>query len=174
MIEYLWAATVLTAATAVTALGLALLLARRLRELRQLLDAGGMPLGPDLPEPGRPVPEFSTTTTTGDRLTQADLDGPDVVVVFLMESCESCAALVASLRERPVPSLIAAVLGEGQKRDLLVRELEPVARVVDPADAESLAGDFGVHGFPAVLLAGGGVIRSASHRLSELPRALPT
>ncbi len=176
MIGYLWAAVTVTGVTAAVALGLVLLLGRRLRELRDMLDTSGMPLGPDLPEPGRAVPAFDATTTSGDRITQADLDGPDVVVLFLMESCASCVSLITGLRERPVhegPLPIAVLVSDGPERDRLVGELEPVARVINQPDGERLAADFGVHGFPAVLLVGAGVIRSASHRLSAVPREVP-
>ncbi|MFG1945744.1 TlpA family protein disulfide reductase [Nonomuraea sp. NPDC048826] len=176
MIGYLWVAVTVTAVAAAVALGLVLLLGRRLRQLREMLDTSGMPLGPDLPEPGRAVPAFDATTTSGGRVTRADLDGPDVVVLFLMESCPACGSVVAGLRERPVregPSPIAVLVGDGPERDRLVAELEPVARVINLPDGERLAGDFGVHGFPAVLVAGGGVIRSASHRLSSVPRQVP-
>lgn len=176
MTEFVWATQLMTAAVAVAAFGLALALARRVRQLQDRLDQGVL-IEPDLPPPGEPVPDFVATTIDGVRLTADDLAGPDVLVLFLTASCESCREEVDRLREQPPvasePRPIAVVMGEPDERAQLVRALVPLARVVEQAGYAGLAARFGVRGFPAVLVAGEGVVRRAGHLLSELEVGTP-
>jgi hypothetical protein len=175
--EYLWATQLVTAAVAAAALGLALALARRVRLLQDRLDQGVL-VEADLPVPGEPVPDFDATTVDGVRLGAQDLAGPDVLLLFLTASCESCREEVDRLRAEPPAAAearpIAVVMGRPEERAELVRDLLPLARVVEQTDYAGLAARFGVRGFPAMLVVGDGVVRRAGHLLSEVRVGTPT
>ena len=172
--------------TALVSLLLSLALARRLRELRAALLAGGTLRSsapgrlPDeiwVPDAGAPVPaDLDMTTTDGTRLTAADFAGADVLVTFLMSSCTSCRGSLPALREacaalpptahRPVAVLSGAPDDWPEYR----RELDDVVRVVlDTGQRKGgFAWQFGVRSYPAVLVVGGGVVRSAGKTAADV------
>jgi hypothetical protein len=169
MIEVLSALVVLAGAVAVAALVLALVALRRLRSLQH--QWGLMAMVDDLPMPGEPVPEFVADTTGGGQVGTADLAGEDVLVLFLDGSCPSCFDAVPMLRERPPsggPRPIAVVIGQPAERAPMVAELATLARVVEEDTHGGLAARFGVRGFPAALVVGGGQVRMASHQLDQV------
>jgi hypothetical protein len=169
----------LTATVAVGAMVLALLLARRLRLLQERVEQLMAPFEADLPELGSPVPEFVVATSVGGQVSTEDLAGPDVLLLFLTVSCSACQNLLASLPRAVANTLrgqqpIAVVVGEPVERAPLVTELEGLAQVVEQSYNDGLARRFGVRGFPAVLVAGGGTIRQAAHDLDEVRIGTPT
>jgi DNA-binding SARP family transcriptional activator len=83
----------------------------------------------------------------------------------------TCFDAVTALRERPSdgqPRPIAVVIGQPAEVAGLVADLEPLARVVRETAHNGLPARFGVRGFPAVLMAGGGVVRTASHWFDQV------
>ena len=171
MTGLLWAAVALIGVVALVALVVSLAVARRLRELQQRF--GPIESFDDLPAPGTAVPDFVATTVDGGTVSAADLAGPDVVVLFVDGSCATCFDIVTELRARPAPTSeatrpIAVVIGQPDERGALVAELTPLARVVEESSYVGLPARFGVRGFPTALVAGGGVVRAASHRLDQI------
>jgi hypothetical protein len=178
MTGYLWTAVALSLGLAFTTFCVVLGLARRVRLLAERVAALGPPPGLDLPESGTAVPDFVVPTTDGGEVRTDDLAGGDVLVLFLTADCRSCLDEAARLREqagdggvglRP----IAVVIGEPDERAGLVSQLEPVARVVEETHHTGLAARFGVNGFPAIMVVGGGVIRSAGHRIDDVRLGIP-
>ena len=178
MTGLLWTALGLTALIAAASFGLALVLARRLNELRERVDHLARPDALDLPEVGEPVPEFSATTTSGARLDATALAGSDVLMLFLTSDCDSCRELAEQLPDRVAAGdfgaapPIAVVIDATADASALIAKLEPVARVVPQTDHFGLAARFGVRGFPSVLIAGDGVVRATGHHLNDLRAGL--
>ncbi|MEV4299746.1 TlpA family protein disulfide reductase [Microbispora rosea] len=178
MIALLWTLSVLSCTCALAALGVSLLVTRRYRELRALVTDGAA-RGPALPAPGTGIPPFTATTTEGARLDRADLDGPDRVVAFLKTGCEPCRDLLPELRgaledlpaESPRP--IVLVTGVAGERTGYVTALALVAHVVESDEPHALTGGLGVGAFPAVLVAGEGVVRRAGVGLAALDPRRP-
>jgi hypothetical protein len=178
MISLLWTVSVLSYACALAALGVSLLVARRYRELHVLVTNGAgrgpAPSGPELPSPGTEIPTFTATTTEGIRLDRADLDGPDRVVAFLKTGCEPCRDLLPELcgalegQPEGSPRPIVLVTGAAVERTGYVAALSPVAHVVESDEPHALTGGLGVGAFPAVLVAGEGVVRRAGVGLAAL------
>lgn len=170
MTGLLWAAVGLTAAVATLSLGLVLALARRLREVQAALAAAPHADGFGLPAPGDPVPDFVARTSTGARVDSTDLGGDEVVLAFLTTDCDACRQLAGTLAAQGPGGgrRIAVVVGPDADRGPMVAGLEPVADVVEQPDHQGLAARFGVQAFPAVLVAGGGVIRAAGHGLDDV------
>jgi len=180
MTGLIWTAMGLTALVAATSFGLNVVMARRLRELRERIDYLARPDAFDLPEVGETVPQFSATTTTGARLDAKSFAGPDVLMLFLTSDCDSCRELTEELPGRVAAGdfgttpPIAVVIDAIADADHMVTRLEPVARVVTQNDHFGLAATFGVRGFPSVLIAGDGVIRATGHHLNDLRAGLAT
>jgi hypothetical protein len=165
-----WAALTLIGVVAVLALGLVLVLARRLRDLTVQVAKLDQPMLPDLPPLG-PLPDFSATTTSGHTLTSADLSGPDQLLLFVYGSCESChdnlpntVEALTTVATRPV----AVVIGRPDTRAALTAGLEPVAHVIEEYDMSGLANLFHVTGFPSYVRVRDGVMVQAAHGLDEL------
>jgi thiol-disulfide isomerase/thioredoxin len=172
-----WAAIGLTASIAVAGMTLTLALGRRLHEVQEQLRAIGLPWDSALPGPGTPVPDFAVAAADGVTLSTADLAGADTFVAFLSSACQSCRDELPRLREvlarYPVP--IAVVVGSPVERAEMATGLPSVAHVVmeDDADDRGLAARFGIRHFPAFLLVGEGVVRSAGHSVEEVLVGVP-
>jgi hypothetical protein len=160
----------LVGAVAALALGLVLVLARRVRDLTDQVAKLDQPFLPDLPPLG-PLPDFVATTVAGQTLTPADLAGPDQLLLFLYGSCDSChdnlpqtVAALAEVRVKPV----AVVIGRPDTRVALTAGLAPVAHVIEEYDMSGLANLFRVTGFPSYLRVEAGEIVAAGHGLTEV------
>jgi hypothetical protein len=167
-----WAATTLVAAVALLALGLVVVLARRVRDLTAQVAKLDQPMLPDLPPLG-PLPDFAVSTTSGHALTAADLSGPDQLLLFLYGSCDSChdnlPKTVEALQGAPARP-VAVVIGRPDTRAALTAGLEPVAHVIEEYDMSGLANLFHVTGFPSYVRVRDGVMVQAAHGLEELRR----
>jgi hypothetical protein len=181
---------VVAAIAGISGLVLALLLARRYRELRDALLATGTvrtsgaapPLGrvPGelwIPDPGFPVPaDLAVPTTDGPPLVGADFAGDDVVLAFLTSQCTSCRASLGQLRDGfaalPVtaPRPVVVLSGSPDEWPEYRRELAGLARIVQDGDERKggVATLFGVRSYPAVLVVGGGVVRRAGMTASDV------
>jgi redoxin len=169
MEQFLSAMVGLTGAIAVAAFCLAMVAIRRLRLLQEQITLMGTV--DDLPLPGDPVPEFVAEATDGGLVSNSDLAGPDVLVLFLTGSCPTCFDAVSMLRELPAtarPRPIAVVIGQPADVAGLVADLEPLARVVVETAHNGLPARFAVRGFPAALVVGDGVVRAATHFIDQI------
>lgn len=177
MIAALWATTTIAVVVAVAALALALLLARRFRELHQLIsERPAIPYLNKLPKIGTSLPAFHADAVDGSTLSDADLRGADVTVAFVMVDCEPCAhELPALLRALETGRLgsdpVAVVVGSGEGRAAYLDALAPVARVVTEEFGGAVTSAFGVTNFPTIVAAGDGRIRRAGTRVAELELA---
>jgi hypothetical protein len=159
-----WAALALTAAVAVAALLLSLALARRMRQLADLVGDPGAAF--ELPQPGEPVPAVEMTTTWG---TTIDVSARgEVLLAFLSADCDACRSLASSLTAEQDRDRVAIVSGPPAGRAAMVAELEPVMPVIEQDDHAGLAARFGVRAFPSVLLVGDGVVKAAGHQLQDI------
>jgi len=178
-------------AVAGVALVIAVLAARRYRELREALLTAGVlarqrptrratratrPRSGWLPAVGSAVPpDLLAVDTDGAVLTARDFAGPDVVVAFLASSCPPCRAALPEVRaalgavpsRRPRP--VAVLGGPSGECAEYAAALSGVARIVEDGDAKAVgvAATLGVHGNPAVLVLGGGVVRGAGMTAAE-------
>jgi hypothetical protein len=181
MIPLLWTALGLTAAVAVAALGLALGLSARLRELHEQLsqvrahahDDGMMPL------PGTPVPAFEATTSAGTSVSSEDLRVDDTLVLFLSTDCEACQDVITGI-SRPGFTMpagsrrpLVVLIGPAGDRAAELPRIEPVAQVVEDDDHAGLAARFGVRVFPAALLVRDGVVHRVANDLDEIMVGVP-
>lgn len=173
-----WTALTVTTGVALAALILALACAKRLRELVDRLAVPTAGHDPYLPTVGAPVPAFFAPTTAGGIVVADDLAGPDTLVLFVTADCESCLELIDRVTAAPgrlagFHRVVAVLIGPAEQRAGLSGRLAAVAEVVEDDEPAGLAARFGVRSFPAVVLAGGGVIRAAANELDEIPRPAP-
>jgi hypothetical protein len=176
---YVVSVTVVIGAVAILNLILTFGVIRRLREHSELLAAGG-PGAPDVMLSAGAAPaEFAATTTDGARVTRDDLGG-EMLIGFLSPGCEPCreqaprfverAGALAGGRSRA----LAVVIGEQPAVQDLLRQLEPVARVVIERDINAegtVSHAFGVRAFPAFATLDDGVVASSGWQLPEQPTA---
>ena len=173
-----WVSMALVAAVALIALAVALACAARIRELQERLDIGMSGPATDLllPAVGAPVPDFAAVTTDGAEVDASDLAGPDTPVLFLTTDCDACSELIRRVTG-PAPGPLdgfrrplAVLIGPPGERAAVAADLARVTRVLEDDNVGGLAARFGVRAFPAVLVAGDGVVRAAVHELDEIPR----
>ncbi|MFJ6379536.1 TlpA family protein disulfide reductase [Kitasatospora sp. NPDC092039] len=133
---------------------------RRLREHSDLLAAPGGPgTVPVAPEVGTPIGEFSVETTTGERLTDADL-AEGALVAFFSPTCGPCRTKLPKFVEhvaalpRGRNGALAVVVGEPEESADFVRRLSAVTRTVRESSGGALAGAFQAQAFPTLLTVG--------------------
>lgn len=125
---------------------------------------------------GERVGDFVAATTTGDRVSAADLRG-HTLVGFLSHTCPACAESLPSFvaRARLTPGgrdrVLAVVVGAGDATGELRARLTPVARVVVESTAGPVARAFGVDGFPAFALLDGDRVVASHFALDGIPDA---
>ncbi|MFF7023360.1 hypothetical protein ACFY97_20485 [Streptomyces klenkii] len=154
-------------------------LVRRLRAHTDLLDQLTNNTDRLLP-PGTPVPSFTTRTTDGDPLTQADLRHPAAVALLAVD-CPHC--------RTNLPDFVAYVQGAGYSRDHVLAvvttaehtdpaarrdmldALAPVATVVcEDAATGTVTGAFGAQAFPSFYLThADATLTTGSHAVRRLP-----
>lgn len=166
MTSLVWAAIALVGLFAASAFGLVLVLARRLRALTEHVHKF-LPISElGLPDPGTPLPAFQATTAAGVVVSEKDFGGTDRLLAFLTTDCGSCHDQVAALRDLPAsewPPPIAVIIGPPADRAAMIAKLGEDAIVVEEDEHGPIAEAFDMHEFPAVLVAGDGVVRAAGH-----------
>jgi hypothetical protein len=129
----------------------------------------------DMPEPGTIVGPLSVTTVDGDRLTEHDLDGEDVLVGIVQAGCAPCGAFVDRVERGTVRLPLGAVLfvarSEVADPEPYVRRLRTHARVViTSVESPELRAFGSVPGFPTFLRLRDGAIAAADHRVERVLR----
>ncbi|GAA0910125.1 TlpA family protein disulfide reductase [Virgisporangium aurantiacum] len=144
-------AVLVVGATAVLNLLLTFAVLRRLRLHAALLES--ISSGPeDLV--GRTVPEFTVRTSEGETVSRSDLAGREYVIGFFSATCAPCkeqAPEFARLAEARSNAALSVVMGDGPGVDELRAALVGVPTVVVERD-HPIAGEFGVDGFPSIML----------------------
>ena len=167
-------ALVVVALVALSAFGLVLVLARRLRDLTERVNMF-LPISMGtLPRPGTPVEEFSATSLDGQRISLADFAGVERIFAMLSTGCGDCDKEAVAFREMraelPLPPIVA-VVGPPEDRPALVTQLVGHAVVLEENDLGPIATAFSISEFPCVMLVNDGHIQVAEHRLA---RVLPS
>lgn len=166
-------------------LWLIIAIARRLSAYKkELARRGSRPgLGAGLP-PGTPLPEFTVTTTTGERLSAENLRGQRSVIAFFSPGCLPCneqvpafSAFTRTLSADAARPLAFICDGHGPARgqdggaDHLADQLADVAHVVREPSAGVAAAALAVTGFPSfILLDAGGRIVAGAHAVAGIAR----
>lgn len=161
-----WAALAVVGLIAVAAFGLVLVVARRLRALTEQVHKY-LPISEHgLPDPGTPLPRFEARTAAGQVLTERHFAGEDRVLAFLTTDCGSCHDQIPAVRELPAsgwPEPVAIVIGPQPDRAAMIAKLGAGPIVLEEDDGGPIAQAFDMHEFPAILIAGAGVVRTAGH-----------
>lgn len=175
MTAALWLALILVALIAATALGLVLVLARRLRTVTEKVNRVLPDFDSGLPSPGTPVPEFRARTGDGVEVTQADLNGPDRVIAFLTTDCSSCLDQLPALRDSYPEGWrtpLVVIIGDPDSRPAMARSLGERAVIVEEDGRGPIASAFEIHEFPAILLIENGYVRASGHGLAGVVAAV--
>lgn len=165
----------IVALIALSAFGLVLVLARRLRSVTERVNLF-LPAGMgSLPLPGTPVAEFTATSTDGQVISHADFGDEDRIFAMLSTGCGDCTAELAAFAEldgslAPLP--IVAVMGPPEDRAPMVAALADHVVVLEEGITGSVSAAFEISEYPAVLLVRDGYIQVAEHRLAPVLAAL--
>lgn len=168
-------ALILVAIIAISAFGLVLILARRLRSVAERVNLFLPASAGTLPHPGTPVAEFQTTSTDGQPLSRADLIGVERVVAILSTGCGDCSEEVVAFRQHAsrleLPPIVG-ITGPAEQRAPMVAQLAGHAIVLEEEDLGPVQTALEISEFPAVLLVRDGIIQQADHRLAPILEAL--
>lgn len=120
---------------------------------------------------GAVVDEFKAVTVSGGTATRDDLSG-QTLVGFFSPDCPACAAeigrFVEVARSRSRDSVWAVAVGEPDRVADTVATLTPVAgMVIAEEDQHEMVTAFGVAGFPAFFVVGGGGVVQAIDILTD-------
>ncbi len=145
------------------------MLARRLRDVTERMNVFLPRLDGGLPPSGRPLPSFAGTSVDGVPVSEDDFSGADRILALLTTDCGACRDQVPVLRdldrgESPQP--IVVVIGPDDARKDMVSALSGRAVVVEENGGGPIAGSFGIQDFPALIMAGNGVVTAAGNSLS--------
>jgi hypothetical protein len=166
-----WAALVLVGLVAAASFSLVLIVARRLRALTEQVHRY-LPISEHgLPDPGTPLPAFDATTAAGRRVTERHFAGEDRVLAFLTTDCGSCHDQLPAVRELASsgwPEPVAVVIGPRADRAAMTARLGPEAIVLEEDDGGPIVRAFEMSEFPAILIAGAGVVRVAGHGVADV------
>ena len=174
MIAALWSALILVALIAATALGLVLILARRLRTMAEKVNRVVPDFDMGLPSRGTPVPEFQARTASGVEVTHADLNGDDRVIAFLTTDCASCQDQLPALRDSYPDAWrtpLVVVIGDPADRSRMAQSLGERAVIVEEDGRGPIASAFEIHEFPAILLVHDGYVQASGHGLAGVVSA---
>jgi hypothetical protein len=164
-------ALIVVALIAMSAFGLLLVLARRLRSVTERVNLF-LPMSPgSLPHPGTPVGEFAAMSTDGQQITHQDFLGVDRVFAMLSTGCGDCQKEATAFQELDPaiePRPIVGVTGPAAERVPLVEALAGHVVVLEESDLGPIAGAFELNEFPSVLLIRNGIIQLAEHRLAPV------
>ncbi|MEV4176855.1 TlpA disulfide reductase family protein [Nonomuraea sp. NPDC049709] len=170
---YLIVAVVLVGVLCLLNLLLTVGVIRRLR--KQAASAASLPPMEDGLAIGEEIPEFAATTTDGEPISDALIDGP-ALVGFFSPSCEPCRELMPRFidhaRRTPAAVLAVVVTDSDQEAVADVERLAEVARVVVEAPHGAIQGAFQVAGYPTVFEIGAD--RRVTDNNPMLPAAVST
>jgi hypothetical protein len=161
---------------ALSAFGLVLILARRLRAVTERVNMFLPVSEGTLPLPGTPVPVFEATATDGEQVNAASFAGTDRIFAVLSTGCGSCDEQLVAFRELGagmVPRPIVTIAGAPEARARLVAALGDDTVLIEELEGGPVAGAFEIGEYPAVLLIRNGVIQHAGHDLAEALAKLP-
>jgi hypothetical protein len=164
-------ALAIVALIALSAFGLVLVLARRLRTVTERVNLF-LPFSVGtLPAPGTPVAEFEAETTDGQEVSHHDLAQGETIFALLTTGCGECLTEVSEFQKHgsslsPMP--VVGVIGPAEDRLPIVEALRGHARVLEEATLGPVASSFEINEFPAVLLIRDGYIQFAEHRLAPV------
>lgn len=153
---------------------------RRLREHTELLnqrvvDSAAAP-GPIMLEPGATVGAFSVTTTDGVPVSTAGLTGRRLAG-FFSPTCSACVenmpAYVAHARSHPGgrDAVLSVVVGSETDAAEMIRQLEPVSRVVRDVEQGEISRAFGIDGYPAYAVLDGDTVVASDFVFTRLTAA---
>ncbi|HZM81288.1 MAG TPA: hypothetical protein VFC19_36645 [Candidatus Limnocylindrales bacterium] len=172
-----WVVLALVSLVAVAAFGLVLVVARRLRTLTEHVHRFLPASEQGLPDPGTPLPEFHARSAAGQEVTERHFAGEDRVLAFLTTDCGSCHDQIPAVRELPAsgwPEPVAVVIGPKADRAVMIAKLGSGAIVLEEDDSGPIASAFEMHEFPAILIAGNGVVRTSAHGVAGALAAVRT
>ncbi|HEV2890714.1 MAG TPA: hypothetical protein VGX28_10090 [Frankiaceae bacterium] len=163
------AVVVLLAVVTAAHLLLTFALIRRVRLLQEQGVGGHAAEG--VPRVGSRVGSFETETTTGRRLTEADV--ADALVVFLSPGCAPCLTLADDLlRKPPSEAITVFVAGEpGPDTDAMADRVARLGTVAVVGDGGGPVTAFGAEAFPSVVRTRGGVVEAAGLRMKDVGSA---
>ena len=162
---------VVVALVALSAFGLLLILARRLRDLEERVNLF-LPVSFDaLPEPGTPLPPFEATTTDGQSISERDFADGERIFALLTSGCGDCVSAAAELRHhagslRTPP--VVGVIGPPEDRAPIVAQLEGHLPVMTETTLGPVATALQIRDFPTVLLIRDGQITFADHAVAPV------
>lgn len=156
---------------------LTLALARRLAEAERRAARGHEPR---MPRVGAEVAEFSVAAAGGGQLTDAQLRGGRVLLIFSMPDCGPCAALADELRHTELPAgldlLVLLAAGEDDRVPAAAKYPASARVGFLPPDG-SVTDRFEVDAFPTVVLVEEGRITAVGRNPREVMatfEAVPT
>jgi hypothetical protein len=160
---------------ALSAFGLVLVLARRLRSVTERVNAF-LPLSAgSLPLPGTPIPEFQAVASSGQLVSQREFAEGERVFAMLSTECEACYDQLRLLREVGADlqaKPIVVIAGPPSERHSMVAELAGVAVVLEEPEFGPIAEALEISEFPAVMLIREGYVQAAEHALGPVLAAL--
>jgi peroxiredoxin len=171
MTAVFWVLLAFLGLVAGAAFGLVMVVARRLRALTEHVHRYLPVSEHGLPDPGTPLPRFAATTASGRRVTESHFAGEDRVLAFLTTDCGSCHDQIPAVRDLASsgwPEPVAVVIGPKPDRAEMVAKLGPEAIVLEEDERGPIAEAFEVHEFPAILVAGSGVVRTSAHGVARV------
>ncbi|MFD1075705.1 TlpA disulfide reductase family protein [Longispora fulva] len=130
------------------------------------------------PKMGSRLPAFTVRAVDGTVVSSAEFETGPALIAFFSAGCGACAEQFPALREAVAahtygPAPLAVVDGPTPElRAAYVAELTGFVRVIEGDDAELLRGEFGVKGWPTLVLAHDGVIRAAGVSMRGIAAAL--
>jgi hypothetical protein len=166
MTAIFWVALALVSLLSAVAFGLVLIVARRLRTLTEHVHRYLPVSEHGLPDPGTPLPAFEASTAAGRRVTDRHFAAEDRVLAFLTTDCGSCHDQIPAVRELPSsgwPEPVAVVIGPKADRATMIAKLGTEAFVLEEDEGGPIVQAFEIREFPAILIAGNGVVRTSAH-----------
>ena len=154
---------------------------RRLREHTEMLnqrvvDRAAAP-GPIMLEAGKTVGDFSVTTTDGVPVSRVDLTGRRMVG-FFSPTCSACVenmpAYVAHAQAYAGgrDAVLSVVVGSEADTSEMIRQLEPVSRVVRDVEQGDISRAFAIDGYPAYGILDGDTVVASDFVFARLTNSV--
>lgn len=166
MTAIFWVVLALVSIVAASAFGLVLIVARRLRTLTEQVHRYLPVSEHGLPDPGTPLPRFQARSAAGQEVTESHFSGEDRILAFLTTDCGSCHDQIPAVRELPSSGWaepVTVVIGPKADRATMVAKLGGGAIVLEEDEGGPIAKSLEIREFPAILIAGNGVVRTSAH-----------
>jgi thiol-disulfide isomerase/thioredoxin len=156
---------------------------RRLREYEARHVPDGS-MGPELPAPGTPIPDFSATTVDGCDVTHTSYSTGIAYVGFFSPACPPCReqlprflatvravdprkVLIVIADDAPAPSSASAALPTDATD---AADADAAGRIVVEAHQGPVASAFAAHALPTLLALRDGVVIASGHTVDALPQ----